>query len=318
MFLGFMKITASAVAQSLILVAVGYFLTRKNFLQQEGVSALSRLVIEVTLPLLIFSQLIKDFSFSLYPNWWIFPLISLAIMIFGLVIGALFLGFVKGEDHKAQFLGLCAFQNSGYLPLVLLAGLLPQEKLSVIYIYMFLFLFGFNLLIFSVGVYMLALHKKKDLKLAHFFSPPVVATITSLFLVYFGINKFLLNMILTPVKMIGDCTLPLAMFVLGASLAEIRIEHLHKKEILLMSLVKLIIMPAIGLLFLYHFKLPELVGLLIIMQLAMPPATLLSVITRHYEKNDLIISQGTLVGHIIGIVTIPVFLSIYFMISVIK
>jgi predicted permease len=80
----------------------------------------------------------------------------------------------------------------------------------------------------------------------------------------------------------------------------------------------LIILPALGLFLVIKFKLPQLIGLLIVMELAMPPATLLSVITRHYNKEDLLISQGILFGHIISIVTIPVFLSLYFLIYVIK
>ena len=88
--------------------------------------------------------------------------------------------------------------------------------------------------------------------------------------------------------------------------------EIDKKEMLLMFLVKLIILPALGLVLVLKLKLPELVGLLIVMQLSMPPATLLSVITRHYKKDDLLISQGIFLGHIVSIITIPVFLSLYF------
>ena len=90
MFLESFKITGLAVAQIFLLAALGYFLIKKNMLGPEGLNALSRLVIEVTLPLMIFCQLIKDFSFTLYSNWWVFPLISIAITIAGLIVGAVF------------------------------------------------------------------------------------------------------------------------------------------------------------------------------------------------------------------------------------
>jgi len=54
------------------------------------------------------------------------------------------------------------------------------------------------------------------------------------------------------------------------------------------------------------------------MQLAVPPATSLSVIVRHYKKEDLLISQGIFFGHIVSLVTLPLFLSLYFMISMLK
>ena len=79
-----------------------------------------------------------------------------------------------------------------------------------------------------------------------------------------------------------------------------------------MALAKMIILPLLGLWFVLKFKLPELIGLLILMQLAMPPATSLPVIARHYRKEDLFLSQGVFFGHILSILTIPLFLSLYF------
>jgi len=311
-------ITGLAVAQSFLLGAIGYFLVKKNVLGAEGLKALSRLVLEVTLPILIFCQLIRDFRFNLYPDWWIFPLISVAITAVGLALGALFLNFIKGPQHKLQFLSLVSFQNSGYLPLALLAAILPQEKIGTMFIYLFLFLLGFNVVMFSLGVHIICFHKNKKFELGSLFSPPAIATIISLLCIAAGLNYFVPTQLLKPLRMVGDCTLPLAMFVVGGSLAEIRVVRFNKNAIFLMSLLKLIILPALGILLIMKFKLPELIGLLIVMELAMPPATLLSVVTRHYNKEDLLISQGIFFGHVISIVTIPLFLSLYFLIYMIK
>ena len=74
MFAEHFKITGFAVLEIFLLALAGFSLTKKQFLSSQGLDDLSRLVMDVTLPLLIFSQLIRDFSFSLYHNWWIFPL----------------------------------------------------------------------------------------------------------------------------------------------------------------------------------------------------------------------------------------------------
>lgn len=304
--------TSLAVIQIILLAGIGYFLVRKAILNDLGLNTLSRLLIEVTLPILIFCQLTKDFSFSIYPNWWVFPLISIAITVAGLAIGAIFIRFIKGSEQKKQFLGLVAFQNSGYLPMALIAALLPQEKSGPMFIYLFLFLLGFNLIIWSVGVYLLTFTKTKRFELGSLFSPPVAATLFSLLLVFLGLNKLLPGFIFKPLKMLGDCTVPLAMLVVGGNLAQIHLRSIDKKSIALMILAKMLIFPMLGLWLIMKFEFPELVGLLIIMQLAVPPATSLSVITRHYKKEDLLISQGILFGHILSIITIPLFLSFYF------
>lgn len=312
MFFGTFGIISLAVAQIFLLGAIGYFLMKRNVLGETGLDILSRLVVEITLPLLIFCQLTRDFKFDLYPHWWVFPLLSILIIAMGIVIGSVFLGFIKGIHRKMQFLSLVGFQNSGYLPLALIAALLPKYQSGTMFIYLFLFLLGFNFLVWSFGVFLLSLHEKKKFEWGSMFNPPVVATLLSLFLVSLNLNRFLPDTIIRPLRMVGDCTLPLAMFVVGGSLALIRLKHIDVKSILLVALVKLIILPALGLLFIMRFKPPELLGLLIIMQLAVPPATSLSVIVRHYKKEDLIISQGIFFGHLLSLVTLPLFLTLYF------
>jgi len=318
MLLESFKITGSAVMQIFLLAALGYFLIKKNILGHEGLDALSRLAIEITLPIMIFCQLVKDFSFTLYSNWWIFPLISIAITIAGLIVGALFTGFIRGHQHKLQFLSLIAFQNSGYLPLALVAALLPSDKIDPMFIYIFLFLLGFNLVMWSLGVYILSFTRAKKFELGSLFSPPVIATLVSLILIFFSLNKFIPEAVLKPLRMVGDCTLPLAMLVVGGNLASIRLGHIDKKAMSLMILAKLIILPVLGLCLVIKFKFPELVGLLILMQLAVPSATSLSLIITHYKKEDLLISQGIFLSHIISLVTLPLFLSLYFTLIMIK
>jgi predicted permease len=149
-------------------------------------------------------------------------------------------------------------------------------------------------------------------------NPPVIATLVSLALIFFGLQSIVPGFVIKPIRMIGDCTLPLAMFVVGGSLAQINIGKIHKRAASLMILAKLIILPVVGLGIIMSFKLPALISLLILIQLAMPPATSLSVITRKYEKEDLLISQGIFLGHLVSIFTLPVFLSLYFAFTVVK
>ncbi len=307
--------TMLGVLQIFILGAAGYVLVRKNVLGSEGLNTLSRLVVEITLPALIFCQLIRDFRFKLFPEWWVFPLMSVGIMLFGFLLGFLFSGFIKGARHKMQFLSLIAFQNSGYLPLALIAAILPPAKTGPMFIYLFMFLLGFNLMMWSLGVYMLSLHENRKFEMGSLFSPPVISTLVSLAVVFFGLNAFIPEAVLKPLRMIGECTLPLALFVVGGSLAMIRLKNADTRAMVLMVLLKLVIMPLFGLWLVMKFGFPELMGLMIIMQLAVPPATSLSVIVRHYKKEDLFISQGIFIGHIVSLVTVPVFLSLYFSLS---
>jgi predicted permease len=312
-FLASFKVTGLAVAQIFLLGAIGYLLVKKAFFKEGCLDTLSRLAMNVTLPALIFCQLIKDFRFEVYANWWVFPLLSILITLMALSVGYLFSGFIRGRQRQVQFLSLVTFQNSGYLPLVLIAAMFPQGQASILFIYLFLFLIGFNLVVFPLGIYMLSFHEQKRFELGMLFSPPVIAALSGLLAVFLGLNRFFPDVLTRPLGMIGDCTLPLAMFVVGGSLAMIRVKNVDVKTMGLLLLVKLVILPLLGLALVARLKLPELIGLLIILELAVPPATTLSVITRHYKKEDLLISQGIFFGHLVSLVTLPVFLSLYLM-----
>ena len=185
-------------------------------------------------------------------------------------------------------------------------------------IYLFLFLLGFNFVTFSVGVYMLTFLKDKKFDWLSLFNPPVIATFLSMILVFFKFNTFIPDFVFKPLNLIGECTLPLAMLVVGGGIAQIHLDHIDKKAMIFMVLAKLLVLPLLGLVFLLQFKIAPLIAILIFIQLAMPPAANLSVIIRHYKKEDLLISQGLFFGHIFSILTLPLLLGLYFMFLMLK
>lgn len=318
MFLEHFKITGLAMAQIFILAALGYILVKKSLLSNAGLDALSRLVIQIIFPALIFTQLLQNFSFSLYPRWWIFPLISLMITAAGLIVGLALLKFLKLKTHRLQFLSLVAFQNSGYLPLAIVSAIFSGQEANNIFIFIFLFLLGFDLVAWSLGIYLLTYEKQAKFKLQSIFSPPVIANLATLTLIALGLNKFIPSGVLKPLQMVGNCTLPLAMLVVGGNIALVHLKNVDKKTIFFFLLGKLVILPALGICIVLKLHLAQLLGFLIVMQLAMPSATSLSVIVRRYNREDALISQGVFFSHIISLLTIPLFLSLYLSLVVLK
>jgi predicted permease len=318
MFLEQFRITGLAIFQIFTLGGLGYILVKKGALSHAGLDALSRLVIQIIFPALILAQMLTKFSFSLYADWWIFPLLSLGITLSGLVVGWVLLKLSGLKSHKLQFLSLIAFQNSGYLPLALVASIFSGQQASDIFIYIFLFLLGFDLVAWSAGIYMLTYEKKAKFKPQNIFSPPVIANLVSLGLVALGLNKIIPQEIFKPLEMVGNCTLPLAMLVVGGNIALVELRQVDKKATVLFLLGKLIILPALGIAAVLKLQIPYLLGFLIVMQLAMPSATSLSVIIRRYNKPDALISQGVFFSHIIGLLTVPLFLSLYLYLVMLK
>ncbi|PIZ83816.1 MAG: hypothetical protein COX96_06655, partial [Candidatus Omnitrophica bacterium CG_4_10_14_0_2_um_filter_44_9] len=111
---------------------------------------------------------------------------------------------------------------------------------------------------------------------------------------------------------LGRCAIPLSILVVGGNLAALRTNRVSDiKPISYSLLVKLVILPLIFLGFVLIVKPQPLVGLLIILQAAMPPAALLSVITKNQNQAGRLVNQAIFYGHILSILTIPLVLALY-------
>lgn len=300
-----------------LLGLAGYALIARKIVSEEGLETLSRLVVGLFLPLFMFTEIISRFNLRDFPYWWIFPLLSLLLTAAGYALGLIVLRFDRSlKGQEGSFLGISTFQNSGYLPLPLVAGMLPPDLASDMFIYIFLFLLGFNMTIFSFGVVILSRGcsdaSKRNVCYKDMFNAPVIATIAALVVVFLRLQDFIPPVLMRPGQMLGRCAIPLSIFVVGGNLALIRIHSLKNIRPLAIGLaIKLLILPLAMLFLLFVFKPRPLVGLLLIIQACMPPAAFLSVIARNEKLEEELVNQAILYGHILAILTIPLFLGLY-------
>ncbi|MCD6093621.1 MAG: AEC family transporter [Candidatus Omnitrophica bacterium] len=306
------KFSALAIAEIFLIGLAGFVLARKGIISTQGLKTLSRLVVEVSLPALIFSRLLSDFNFQRFPDWWLFPLISFGLTLFGLAIGYLFLKADKSLSQKNEFLGLIAFQNSGYLPLALAATILPPSEADQMFIYIFLFLLGFNALIWSFGVHLLSKHRGKRFEFGSVFTPPLWATLGALLIIFLKAESFVPRIVLKPLAMLGACAIPLGLMIVGGSLAFVSSEgKIRKRSLINLGLGKLIILPILVFLFIIWIKPPRLIGLLLLVEAMMPSATSLSIIAQRYSADCDFVNQSILWTHLLSLITIPLFLSLF-------
>lgn len=292
---------------------LGFVLVRQKVVSSEGLNGLINFFITTAFPALILWEILSGFDPKACPYWWMFPLLSLAITAAGLLFGYLFSLRFRDGMLRREFISLSGFQNSGYLPLVLLKGILPPGELDQMLIYLFLFLLGFNLVIWSWGVYFLGARGSGRFHWGTLFSPPVIAVLAGLACVFSGIKGFIPEIALTTLGMVGKCSFPLAMIVVGGILAELlaRAKFALAPNLSRLILVKLFLLPLSGLVLLYFIRPPYLIGLLIILELAVPSGVNLAIITKKHSNPERLISQGLFFTHIISLLTLPFFLAAF-------
>jgi predicted permease len=255
---------------------------------------------------------------SAFPDWWIYPLLSVAVSGAGFVFGYIVLRSDKlGIRHPEEFLGLTTFQNSGYLPLPLVASLLPSGTADRMFIIIFLFLLGFNMMIFSAGVFILSPAGTRRFDPKKMLNPPVVATLAALLVSLAGGQRFVPEWLLRPAELLGRCTIPLSVLVVGGNLALMKVEKMGGRPVISALLIKLIILPLFFFGIIFLFRPNPLMALLLILQAAMPPAVLLTVVCRNQDCEDKLITQSIFYGHLVSIITIPLILALFQVVTVI-
>jgi len=307
--------TFVAILQLVIIGVVGFFLIRRKAVSESGLTMIGGLVIKIFLPLFMFTEIVQRFSLERFPNWWMFPLLSVLVTAVGLGAGYLVLRVDDGIKHPREFLSLTAFQNSGYLPLPLVAALLPRGNADTMFIYIFLFLLGFNMTMFSLGTFLLNPQPTRRFSARKMFSPPVLAILTALLVAICGAGRFIPQALIKPAELLGRCAIPLSLLVVGGNLALMHIEKGNRRSMTLALLVKLVFLPFFFLCVIVLLRPPPLVSLLLVLQAAMPPAVSLSVVCRSQDCGDKLVSPAIFYGHIASIITIPIVLALFRILS---
>ena len=300
-----------ATFQIVLLAAVGFICVRQKFLDDKGLELLSTLLVRVLLPQLIFYQLTQNFDFQQHRYWWGYPLITLSMTMVGVLVARALLVFNPGCEFKKHFLALVGFQNAGYVPLLLASSLFMGQEQSTLMVLIFLMIMGFDIGIWSLGVWLVTSGHDRGWHLKKMLNPPFLTTVCTLILIALGWHRYLPKTILRPIQMFGDCSLPLAMLVVGGNLALTKLNAIRRADIALLILAKLMIMPLLALLVVWIFRPGYLLGFLMVLEAAVPSAVSLSMIGRYYQVDSRLINQGIFWDSLVSVVTIPIFLSIY-------
>ena len=304
-------VVISAVLQIFLIGSIGFFLIRRRVMDENGLTLLATLAVNLFYPLFAFSQLTRHFSFSRNPDWGIYPLICVAIGIaaFLLARAALFLN--RGFPLKKEFTALVIFNNCGYIPLLLTSAVFEGEMLRQIFINIFLYCMGFDIALWTIGVGLLAGQKQQKSQWRSILNPPILSILAALGIVYFGWQENIPAMLSRPVEMIGQCALPIGMIIIGGNLAAIKVTDARKRDIFFVILAKLILLPVLATGAVLALKLDYLLGFLIVLQSATPSAINLSVIARHYRGEEKFINQAIFFTHLFSMASMPFFLIVY-------
>jgi len=314
-----------------VMIGMGVFLARRHVLDAHAAGILTRLVVRLLLPMLLFSKLVKQFRPEqvAYARWYLLPLGSWGVLLCGYAAGWLAHRCFAGGASPARrtiFATLAGWQNAGYVPIPIIAALYagaPATRDRML-VYCFLFILGFSPTMWSLGPLNLARASRREgerLDWRKMITPPFVANLSGIALCLLGLPQRLprptLEMLLRPLEMVGDACIPIIMVLLGAMLARPHgAVRIGARFVLGLIGVKLILMPAAmgGLILLVgeRWTLPAGFLALFFIEAASPPATGLTVIARQYggAEQSALVNKAILWSYLAAALLLPVWLAI--------
>lgn len=293
-----------------IILIIGYFLAKKDVLNQDAGKRISILIVNIVFPALIIAAVSENLDQGSLSSVLGVFLLGMATYIVLPIAAWIFMKLLRvpaGQQGIYQF--MLIFSNCSFMGYPVLGAIFGSQAIFLSAI----FNLPFNLLAFSYGIALVCKDSKAKagFRLSKLLNPGIIASVLAL--VIYGVSLRLPAMILELCSMVGNMTTPLSMLVLGAALAEIPLKDVFMDvRIYLMSAVRLIAIPCLAY-FILHFFVSDVMTLgVAVMSLAMPVASMTVMLSNQYDGNVRLASIGVFVSTLLSVATIPLISALFF------
>jgi malate permease and related proteins len=272
--------TFTTVISIFVILLIGYSAKKLKILKQQDISVINNIVINFTLPALIFvSTHGKVLKTSMLTASFITIFIQLLIM------GAAF-AFAKAINLDRRCIGglllVCVYGNTAYLGYPLISAIFPTSKSAMLTAVLFDFI-AMRLPLLTIGVVVattFAGEKFKWNNLNELWKMPalwamVIALITK--------DMYIPAVLLKTFKILGDATTPMAMLSIGLSLSTSSLKS-YPVVYIVVFILKMIALPLAVWFITPHIGVSGIVRDVVIIQSITPTAVNAGVIASKYGK----------------------------------
>ena len=304
-----MQVLQATTGQMLILfsyILLGYLLAKLKAIPDNSATVLSKLENNLFVPALVLGTFVKEFRVEKLSAAWQLFAVSFLICFVMMVLAVLVSKCCTKDAYiqKIYTYGL-AFSNFGFMGNAVVNAVFPEMFLDYV-----IFTMPLWTMIYLWGVPCLLIpaeEGKQTLKsrLKSFANPMIAAMLVGMVIGLCNIQ--LPNFLKEVVTTTGNCMSPLAMILTGITIAKIDMKKvLSIKSIYVVSLVRLIVFPALFMGLLLLVSMPDNIAACAVCSLAMPLGLSTLVIPGGYGKDTSVAAGMTLVSHLLSALTIPI------------
>jgi predicted permease len=284
-------------------MAAGAMARRTGLLKPEADVSLMKLSVMLLTPALIIERVVGNPAVMRLPPVLIAAGLGYALVALGIAFTyfiAPLIGLKKGLGRRT-FSVACGLQNYGFVAIPIVTALFPDKgTLGVL----FTFTLGVELACWTAGVGLLTGLDKAPWRLA--LNAPVLTILTSLLLNFTGLHAYVPQVAHNTFSMLGACAVPLAVLLIGASIADLWGQGAMQWKVAIVSpILRLGIIPVAFLLVAYHLPISLELKRVIVVQAAMPSAVFNIMIARLYGGHASTAVQVVIATTLVSCITTP-------------
>src|SRR5690625_4918651 len=299
MFTEFLIILKDIILPIFVIMAIGFILQRKFEL---NIQTLARINIYFLVPGFIFVKLYStEISVSLFGNILVFFMLYVLCLYAIAMIVSKIIGLNGGK--RITFTNSAMFFNSGNygIPVNDLVFKSDPFAMSV----QVIILTCQNIFLFSYGIFSLqSIHVGKVKALLGYFKMPVLyAMLSGILLNYFNVS--IPSFIWIPANYVADAMIALALFTLGAQVAQTKFTA-GLSNVYYSLALRLVIGPVIALGLIFLFQLEGIFAQALLIGAAMPTSVYSAVIAQEYENHPNFAAQIVLFSTLFSAITVSI------------
>lgn len=303
-----------------LIMCIGYYSCKKGIITDEVNQKLSAIVVNIANPAMILSS---GMNSERVQKKELLIMAVLAVAVYAaLVLLASFLPALLRMERKSwgTYRAMTVFGNIGFMGFPIISSMYGEEAL----LYATVFVIVLNVLIYTYGISVMSRipkegeeSKSSGIKKAaawseirRIFNIGVIACILTLIIYLSGLHAPVF--IQKTASMLGGLTAPLSMLVIGASLAGMELKALFTdKKLIVFVLLRLLAVPAVGLLVIGQFVEDYMIMGVCMVMLATPVASMTTMLARQYDGDHELTARGVALSTILSVATMPLIQMIF-------
>lgn len=296
--------------QLFLIICIGYFVFKIDILNETVNKHINSLVINVTMPLMIISSVLAMNDR---------PASSIIVILFAVSIGFFIimpiLAFIIVKimlktmhivkSRQGVYMFMMIFSNVAFMGMPILNAACGEDGPTAVFYAAVLNIF-FNLSVFTYGVIIIGYGDtvKTTLKFKDLLSPGILSSIIAI--VIYALNIHFPSTIENVIDTVGDLTSPLAMLLVGSTLASMRLKEIFNEwRVYVFSAIKQFILPIL----LYPvFRLcieDDLLFNVMFIEFLMPIANIALMLATEHGLDYKFVSKTIFISTLMSLISIP-------------